>query len=63
VHIHPLACGRVGLSGPGRALRVTLSAPERATLPVGEFSDLASSKDAFFVFRTPSLLHPLFLEV
>jgi hypothetical protein len=34
--LHPLACGRVGLSGPGRALHETLSAAETATLPKGE---------------------------
>jgi hypothetical protein len=37
-HFHPLACGRVGLSGPGRAL----SADKTATLPRGEFRNLVS---------------------
>ena len=39
--IHPqVPCGRVGLSGPGRAL----SAAETATLPEGEFNDSPSTE-------------------
>jgi hypothetical protein len=48
VQFHPLACGRVGLSGPGRALCVTLSAAETATLPVGESRNSPLTEDVGF---------------
>jgi hypothetical protein len=50
VQIHPLARGRVGLSGPGMVPFATLSAAETATLPEGECCDSTSDDVEFPTF-------------